>query len=126
MLSSNKPKDITKAEALNKAEAWKFIEFLSGPVGQTAFAEAGFTIPNTMDLANSDVFLQPGKNPANAQIFVDAAYYQRTGDWGYLPSKAWINEWANPLNSDVLGGEMTLEELKEKTATNSQKVIDSP
>ena len=113
------------AKSKKKDAAWKFIEFLAGEEGQVKFAEAGFTIPNTMELANSEVFLQSEQNPKNSQIFVDAAYYQRTGDWGYLPSKAWINEWANPLNSDVLGGEMTLEELKEKTATNSQKVIDS-
>ena len=114
---------ITK-KSKNKEAAWKFIEFLSGPVGQTAFAEAGFTIPNTMELANSDVFLQPGKSPANSQIFVDAAYYQRTGDWGYLPSKAWINEWATYLNSDVLGGDMTLIELKNLTTGPTQEIID--
>ena len=114
---------ITK-KSQNKEAAWKFIEYLSGPVGQTAFAEAGFTIPNTMELANSDVFLQPGKSPANSQIFVDAAYYQRTGDWGYLPSKAWINEWATYLNSDVLGGKMSLSELKEKTTATTQQIID--
>ena len=113
------------AKSKKKDAAWKFIEFLAGDEGQIKFAEAGFTIPNTMRLSNSETFLQSDKNPKNSQIFVDAAYYQRTGDWGYLPSKAWINEWANPLNSDVLGGEMTLEELKEKTATNSQKVIDA-
>ncbi len=114
---------ITK-KSRNKAEAWKFIEFLSGPVGQSAFAEAGFTIPNTMELANSETFLQSDKNPKNSQIFVDAAYYQRTGDWGYLPSKAWINTWATDLNDGVLGGRMTLLELKNKSSRETQDIID--
>lgn len=114
---------ITK-KSRNKEAAWKFIEFLSGPVGQTAFAEAGFTIPNTMELANSETFLQSDKNPKNSQIFVDAAYYQRTGDWGYLPSKAWINTWATDLNDDVLGGDMTLATLKTKSYQETQEIID--
>ena len=114
---------ITK-KSRNKEAAWKFIEFLSGPVGQTAFAEAGFTIPNTLELANSEVFLQSDKNPKNSQIFVDAAYYQKTGDWGYLPSKAWINVWATDLNDDVLGGEMSLEALRDKTSKATQDIID--
>ena len=114
---------ITK-KSRNKEAAWKFIEFLSGPVGQTAFAEAGFTIPNTMELANSETFLQSDKNPKNSQIFVDAAYYQRTGDWGYLPSKAWINIWATDLNDDVLGGKMSLTILKNNTYQDTQDIID--
>lgn len=114
---------ITK-KSRNKEAAWKFVEFLAGPVGQQEFAEAGFTIPNTMEMANSETFLQSGKNPANSQIFVDAAYYQRTGDWGYLPSKAWINTWATDLNDDVLGGQMSLQELKTNTYQDTQDIID--
>lgn len=107
-----------------KDEAWKFIEFMAGERGEKAFAEAGFTIPNTMELANSETFLQTGEKPANSKIFVDAAYYQRTGDWGYLPNKAWINEWANDLNDKVLLGSMTLQQLKDAHAADTQKIID--
>ena len=114
---------ITK-KSRNKEAAWKFIEFLSGPVGQTAFAEAGFTIPNTMELSNSEVFLQSDKNPKNSQIFVDAAKYQKTGDWGYLPSKAWINTWATDLNDGVLGGGMSLAQLKNSSYKQTQDIID--
>ncbi len=108
-----------------KDEAWKFIEFMAGERGETAFAEAGFTIPNTMELSNSEVFLQTGKKPANSKLFVDAAYYQRTGDWGYLPNKVWINEWANDLNDKVLLGTMSLQQLKEAHAAETQKIIDA-
>ncbi|MBO4572330.1 MAG: sugar ABC transporter substrate-binding protein [Clostridia bacterium] len=114
------PEKSTKKEA-----AWKFIEYMAGPEGQTGFAEAGFTIPNTMELSNSEVFLQPSQKPANSSIFVDAAYYQRTGDWGYLPSKAWINEWANDLNNKVLLGTMTLKQLENKHAAETQRIIDA-
>ena len=113
------------AKSRNKEAAWKFIEFIAGETGQKAFAEAGFTIPNTMKLANSETFLQSDKYPKNSQIFVDAAYYQRTGDWGYLPSKAWINVWATDLNSDVLGGKMSLAGLRDKTSAETQEIIDA-
>ncbi len=112
------------AKSRNKEKAWKFIEFIVGETGQTAFTEAGFTIPNTAELANSEVFLQPDLPPANSKIFVDAAYYQTVGDWGYLPSKAWINEWASILNSDVLSGRMTIAELKARTQASTQAIID--
>ncbi len=114
------------AEKSEKKEAaWKFIEYMAGAEGQTKFSEAGFTIPNTMSLSNSDTFLQPGKKPANSQIFVDAAYYQRTGDWGYLPSKSWINEWATDLNSAVLKGTMTLQQLKADRLASTQEIVDN-
>ena len=77
-----------------------------------------------MELANSEIFLQSNANPANSKIFVDAAYYQKTGDWGYLPSKAWINTWATDLNDDVLGGKMSLHQLKANTYQDTQDIID--
>lgn len=108
-----------------KEAAWKFIEYMAGPQGEARFAEAGFTIPNTMSMSESDTFLQPGKKPANSRIFVDAAYYQKTGDWGYLPSKAWINEWAVDLNNSVLGGKMTLTRLRDLHQSATQTIIDN-
>ncbi len=113
------------SKSKNKEAAWRFVEFLTGPVGQAAFAEAGFTIPNTMEMSGSEVFLQSDQKPANAQVFVDAAYHQTVGDWGYLPSKAWINEWANDFNSKVLSGSMSLEKLEELTKDATQKIIDN-
>lgn len=113
-------------EKSNKKDAaWKFIEFMAGDYGETKFAEAGFTIPNTIALSESETFLQSDQRPKNSRIFVDAAYYQRSGDWGYLPSKAWINEWANDLNNDVLGGKMTLQQLRDLHAADTQTIIDN-
>lgn len=113
------------SKSKKKNAAWKFVEYLCGEVGQKTFAEAGFTVPNTMELANSEVFLQSNQKPANAKVFADAAYYQTVGDWGYLPSKAWINEWANDFNADVLAGLMTLSALKTATQAATQGVIDN-
>ena len=114
------PEKSTKKDA-----AWKFIEWMSGSYAQSKYVEAGFIIPNTRELSESETFLQSSQKPANAKIFVDAASYQRSGDWGYLPSKAWINEWAVELNNDVLMGNMTLEQLRDRHKEATQAIIDA-
>jgi multiple sugar transport system substrate-binding protein len=105
--------------------AWKFIEFMAGEEGSVAFAEAGFTLPANKELANSETFIQSGKNPKNYQVFIDAPSYQTVGDWGYLPDKDWINIWANPLNTDVLNGVKTLAELEAMTKGETQSAVDA-
>ena len=102
--------------------AWRFIEYMS-TVGGEAFAKEGFTVPANKQLAQSDIFMQSNQNPKNSQIFLDATEYQTVGDWGYLPSKAWINIWANPLNTDVLNGDMTLAELEALTKNDTQAAV---
>lgn len=109
----------------NKEAAFKFIEYINGVKGQTAFAEAGFTIPNTKTLSNSEVFLQSDKLPKNSKVFVEAAAYQTVGDWGYLPSKDWISPWANKLNSDVLNGKADLKTALDNSANETQTIIDN-
>ena len=111
-------------EKSNKKEAaWAFIEYAAGEPGQAKYAQAGFSYPNTKELAQK-LFIQEGAKPANAAIFFEAAEYQRMGDWGYLPSKAWITEWSNDLNTKVLGGEMTLQQLKAERQESTQAIID--
>ena len=88
--------------------SWKFIEFVCGRTGQTAQAEAGFSVPIQMDLANSEVFLQSDKNPRNSIIFTRAASYQTPSARMYLRDDKWIDDWANCLNGEVRDGLLTL------------------
>lgn len=91
--------------------SWKFIEYIGGVKGQTLQAEAGFAIPLQKELANSDVFLQPGQDPKNSIVFVRAAEIQQAGDWWYLSDKKWIDDWAGVLNGDVRNGNKTMTEF---------------
>ncbi len=102
-----------------KMAAWKFIEFIGGIEGQTAQAEAGFAIPLQRDIANSEVFLQSNQNPKNAKVFIDAAEYEKAGDWWYLRNKQWIDDWAGVLNGDVRNGDKTMTEFFESNEYNS-------
>lgn len=108
----------------NKKAAFKFIEYINGEEGQTAFAKEGYTIPNTKTLSNSDAFLVKGAKPYNSEIFIDAASYQRVGDWGFLPDKDWISIWAIEFNSKVLSGQTTLLESINRTKDRTQQKID--
>ena len=84
-----------------KQAAWELVKYIAGTPGQTSQAEAGFCIPNQIDIAKTDVFLQPTQAPLNAQVFVDAAQYEPPGDWWYLKDADWIDDWANCLNNEV-------------------------
>lgn len=106
-------------------EAFKFMEFLAGPVGQSAQAETGFNVPNQIDIAHSDVFLQPNQSPRNAQAFLDAADHQTEGDWAYLPDGAWISVWAPTLNGAVLGGQMTVAQFFQQYTEATNNVLRS-
>lgn len=66
-------------------KAFRFIEFIAGPEGQLAQAALGFQIPNQIEVAQTDAFLQPSMEPDNAQVFIEAARCQLPGPWTTTP-----------------------------------------
>jgi multiple sugar transport system substrate-binding protein len=69
--------------------AWKLVEFLAGPEGQSAQAMTGFQIPNQRWLADTAVFLQPEQRPAHAAVFIAAARVQQPGPFTRTPDNQW-------------------------------------
>jgi multiple sugar transport system substrate-binding protein len=61
------------AKSARSAAAWDFVAFAAGPEGQRMLARAGRVVPSLRSVAASPDFLAPGKAPASAQVFVDAA-----------------------------------------------------
>ncbi|PIQ22985.1 sugar ABC transporter substrate-binding protein [bacterium (Candidatus Blackallbacteria) CG17_big_fil_post_rev_8_21_14_2_50_48_46] len=53
-------------------QAWKLIEFLAARKASEAFTQPGLIIPARKDVAQSAVFLAPGKSPASAHYFLKA------------------------------------------------------
>ena len=110
-----------------KEAAWELVKYIAGAPGQTSQANAGFCIPNQIEIAKSDVFLQPDKAPLNAQVFVDAAQYETPGDWWYLKDALWIDDWANCLNNEVRepnsANHKTVDQLFELHGANTQKKL---
>ncbi len=104
----------------NAELAYRFIEFLAGPEGQTQQAALGFQIPNQRDLAETDVFLQPDQSPANAQVFLEAARCQRPGPWTETPlygqwfdDNWWNGVWPAVVNAGTVLAE---DELADRAA----------
>ncbi|WP_025724391.1 ABC transporter substrate-binding protein [Acholeplasma granularum] len=104
-------------------EAFKFMEYLSGPIGQAAQSETGFNIPNQIDLANTEVFLQSDQKPKNAKTFIEAAMHQRPGDWAYLPDSAWITVWAPTLNGAVLNGQTNIDQFFNQVTSATNQIL---
>lgn len=97
----------------NAEQAFRFIEFIAGAEGQTEQAALGFQIPNQIDLANSDVFLQPDQKPENAEVFLDAARCERPGPWTQTPLYGqWFDDnwWQGVWPEVVVDGTKTAEQ----------------
>ncbi|MCU0496208.1 MAG: sugar ABC transporter substrate-binding protein [Anaerolineae bacterium] len=107
--------------------AFRFIEFLVGTEGQTEQAALGFQIPNQIELADSDVFLQPDQAPANAQVFLEAARCQRPGPWTETPLYGqWFNDsWWNGVWPAVVNDNTELaEDALADRAESFQEALD--
>jgi multiple sugar transport system substrate-binding protein len=60
------------AASKNKELAWAFVEYAQGTDGQRRASELGRTVPSLKSVANSPAFLDPSKEPASNQVFLDA------------------------------------------------------
>ncbi len=105
-------------------EAFKFIEYMSGPEGQAKQAESGFNIPNQKSVSQTEVFLQSDKMPKNSIIFTRAAAFERAGDWNYLSDKLWIDQWADYLNDEVRNGRNNLTDFFNVVTNRTNKVLE--
>lgn len=87
--------------------AVNFLEYFLGEPGQKALAERGARVPNNKAAAMTD-WMKSGKN--YEQVVIETQY-QRPGDWWYMPERAWIANWSQPLNQNVTSvrnGNLTL------------------
>jgi multiple sugar transport system substrate-binding protein len=65
------------ADSKHPAEAWELVKFLSSKEAYEFLTKSGDIIPAYKPTANSDTFLQPGKDPANGKVFLDAMSYAK-------------------------------------------------
>lgn len=97
--------------------AYKLVEFLGGPEGQKEQSLMGFSIPSFKEMANTDVFLQPGQKPEHAEVFIKAAETQVAGPWTSLPNSKWfdmLNQGLAPVREGKKTAAEVLNELKPK------------
>lgn len=108
-------------------QAYRFVEFIAGPEGQVEQSALGFQIPNQIDVANSDVFLQPGQKPEHAEVFIEAARCERAGPWTYTPLYGqWFNDewWQGVWPDAVVDATKTAEEAIKGRKDTFQSNLD--
>ena len=93
----------------NKDACARFVSWMASKQGQSVRAAEGH-FPNQRELLDKIQF--KGYAPRNVTVFSEALEYQGAGDWWYLPDDAWIQVWANPLNSEVRNGTKTYDSWK--------------
>jgi len=109
------------------AEAYRFIEFIAGPDGQVEQSALGFQIPNQVEVAMTDAFLQPDQMPANAEVFIEAARCENPGPWTQTPLYGqWFDDnWWNGVWPDVVvKGEVLAEDALAERAEAFQAGLD--
>jgi len=107
----------------NPEAAWRLVEFLGGPEGQAAQARTGFQIPSQRWLAYTDVFLQPGKEPAHNDVFIDAARWQRESPGARTPDAEWWDRMNQAL-APAYRGETTAADALRAARGDIQAALD--
>ena len=81
------------------------------PRGQKILAEMNMGVPNQVSYSNSEEYLNSSDAIYDRSVLVPIRTGSRWESWSYLEDKAWIDPWANILNSDVRNGSMQLGEF---------------
>jgi len=108
----------------DKEAAWRLVEYIAGPRGQSVQSLQGFQIPNQKYLAKTDVFLQRDKRPQHAEVFIPAALAQRPGLATLAPNNEWLNEYHQRM-SVVWKGEVSAEKGLRRMQPHVQKALDA-
>lgn len=111
---------VTREGSKVKEAAAQFISWMASKEGQTIRARKGH-FPNQKELL-ADIQYN-GYAPKNVTVFSEALEYQGAGDWWYLPDDAWIQVWANPLNSEVRNGTKSYDLWKKTAIPDTNKKL---
>jgi len=80
----------------NLDEAWKLMQWLTGPEGQKHQALTGRDMPSFVSIAKSPAFLDPVHLPEHDEVFLDVAKYARP-----LQIDAKMGAWGEPLVMEI-------------------------
>ena len=111
---------VVRSRSTVKESAAKFISWMASKEGQRVRAKNGH-YPHQEELLKEIVY--PGYSPKNVEIFTENMKYQGAGDWWYLPDDAWVQVWANPLNSMVRNGLMSYNTWKQTAISDTNKKL---
>jgi multiple sugar transport system substrate-binding protein len=98
------------AKTHHPTEAFSLVEYLAGPEGQARLTATGLQLPNQKELAATSLFLQPGKAPRHAEVFVQAAETSRPASATLVPNAFW-NDVFSSFVEEVWRGDRTAASL---------------
>ncbi|MFD2329547.1 ABC transporter substrate-binding protein [Cohnella sp. GCM10020058] len=103
--------------------AWEWVKYWATQDDvQKQWAELGEAVPVKKSVANSDVFLKAGAQPANRQAFLDSLGFAQT-----LDVNAVWEEWVGKFNDNVQKaflGDTPINDALKSANTDVQKVLD--
>ena len=105
-------------------QAYKFIRWMVSEEAQGIKAQYGF-IPNQETQIDKFYNKLDPDGTKNLAAFVNAAKYETPGDWWYMVDRDWIDIWANPLNSKVRYGQMTLQQYFDTFISQGNNTVHS-
>lgn len=89
-----------------KEQAITFLKWLATD-GQKCLADSGYVSSRKSDLET----VKSTMTQKNVPVIVDAVATALPGDWWYMPTRGWIDNWASPLNYQVRYGNMALKDF---------------
>jgi multiple sugar transport system substrate-binding protein len=98
------------ARSTRARDAFALVAYLAGPEGQTRLTATGLQLPNQRALAMTPLFLQPGKRPLDAEVFVHAAERSRPAPATLVPNSFWYDVFSS-FSEDIWRGERTAASL---------------
>jgi multiple sugar transport system substrate-binding protein len=111
---------VASANTPHPTEAWKFIQFVISPEGQTMLASRGTALPVSAAVVNSEADRsQP--HAADQKIFIEAMSYAKL-----KPSFKGYAQWASLVNdplSLVWSGEASLDEALGEIAASADEAL---
>lgn len=109
-------------------KAYRFVEFIAGTEGQIEQAALGFQIPNQVEVAHTDAFLQRDQYPAHAEVLIEAARCENPGPWTKTPNYGeWFNDlfWGQVWPAVVVDGVELAEDALYDAAPAFQEGLDA-
>ena len=104
--------------------SYKLLKFLCSAEGQRLTAKSGLAVPCIRSVAESDDFLQPGKRPAHAKLFVDLIDISRLGQMP--PQSEFVRIMQEEVEKSIRLNKQTPEEAGKKIKERWLAELKSP
>ncbi|MBE3583797.1 MAG: sugar ABC transporter substrate-binding protein [Limnochordaceae bacterium] len=96
---------VMPAQAKHPNEAFKLMQFLGGPQAQKIVPQLGLGMPGLRSIAESDLFLQPGKMPAHSRVFLQDAEIAQPLPSDLPKFQEWYKAWTQEMAGALAGTE---------------------